>query len=139
MLNTTEWKFKNDDELMREYARKALWSVIYHEDELNLSHKKVATVHALIERLGIPVDRQVALETYENNDEEEPVGNAIVLAQWLFGQQIWYVAYHEKELSNAHHVLGLVKAMIQRGKYEVQLDEIETDERRKKAEREETL
>jgi len=124
-------KIKDDGDFVRECIRSVVRGICYHEEELVRAHQNLATAQSLVERLGCSVDQQQALKIYEEDEDNEPVGSADKLAQWLFGRAVWYVRHHEKKLSEEHALFGVVKTLIPRGSYDLSVDDIAAEVRRK--------
>lgn len=109
----------------RELIRNAVWSVLYHEAALPKAHRTVAVIRIAIEQGFSEID----LDKIEANEEADPdaAKTAVEYMTACMQEALNSIDYHEEELRDAHRTLGFAKAVIMRGSYEIDLDEIKAE------------
>src|SRR5215469_1867325 len=129
----------SDDEQMTEFMRLQLrgsfWNVGYHEAALRRAHKHIAVVRSFLKHTDFSITDEKASEAFEDGCEMENCESPIELAQWLLGNALHSITYHEEELKKSHAALGSWKALMLRARFELPLAEIEEEALKGVAER----
>jgi hypothetical protein len=111
---------KNEIEFVSDLMEDAFWHVLYHEEELRSHHKQLAIAKAAAAMAGIDVSKITADDCHE-----EERTNAAEFIEQVVADVMGSVRFHEQELCSAHTQVALIKAMILRGRFDIDIEQVE--------------
>jgi hypothetical protein len=124
-------EFKNEDEFLLKLMTQAVWSALYHEQELNVPHRHLAVIKAALAR-GYADD--LAGVTHDSEAEVEDTETPTAYVRALLGRGLSSIKHHEDELNTAHVDLAVIKAIFARLQVKIGMEKIgaEQEERLKR-------
>lgn len=117
----------DDNELVhvRELVADALWGIYYHEDALAKAHVALGLLKGVIVKAFPDID----LEVYEGEDmEREDATTPVEYIGAVYSDAVSSVKHHEDGLRNAHRNLAFTIAVMRRGNYDLDIDEVKREQ-----------
>ena len=109
----------NETEFVRNLLDRAFWGVVYHEGELRTRHKETAIVKSVAAQAGIDVSKITAEDYHEEARE-----TAAEFVEQAMAEVLSSIKWQEEELCKAHAAIALAKAVILRGKYDIDIEQV---------------
>jgi hypothetical protein len=100
--------------------------VFYHEEALPKAHRSVAVIRVTIEQ---GFSGEIDLKAIEADEDADPdtARTAVEYMTACMQRALTSVEYHAEQLRLAHQALGFAEAVVMRGKYEIDFDEIKAE------------
>lgn len=118
-------RYDNESDYVRELVADAAWGIGYHEESLRKAHVVLGLIKGAIIK-GFP---DIDLEVYEGEDmerEDATTPNEYIGA--CYSDALSSVKGHEDGLRNAHRNLAFAIAVVRRGNYDLDIDEIKREQ-----------
>jgi hypothetical protein len=111
---------KDEIEFISDIMKDAFWGVFYHEGELRSCHKRLAIAKSAAAMAGVDVSKITA-----DDYHEEEQTNAIEFIEQAVADVLNSIKWQEQQLCEAHANVALAKAMILRGKFDIDIEQVE--------------
>ena len=110
--------------IVQKMAKSVMWDLLYHEAELPKSHRKVNLIKDMIKRHypKINIDEIDAIE-----DDYEPI-DAEDYMRYEYACALDGIQHHEEYLRRAHEQMAGLTALIMRGGYAIDLEQIRSEQ-----------
>jgi len=113
------------EDFVRELVRSTLWDVGYHERELREAKKVLKAVEEMLQRSDFDLEHLKEIETDEDELIEAGFEDIEHLAAALLANRSGLLKHHEDGVQNGCHHLGMVKTLLSRGGFDIDIAEIQ--------------
>jgi hypothetical protein len=117
--------YDNELDYVRGLVADAVWGIGYHEKGLRKAHVTLGLIKGAIIK-GFP---DINLDDYEGEDlEREDAETANEYIGAVYSDAVSSVTHHEDGLRDAHRSLAFAIAVVRRGNYDLDIDEIKREQ-----------
>jgi hypothetical protein len=127
MRNMADGSINNVEDYVRELVRSALWNIGYHERGLRKLRKVRKSIEEMLQQSGFDLAKLDEIETNADELHEGYFDNVEHLAAALLASRDSTLEHHEEGLQNGHRELGLIKTLLARGDYDVDIATIQEE------------